>query len=266
MMARVYFNHTWFSSVRSESWNEADYEQVVMSNAESLFPQWVAVPFKTNVTGDDGAVKQPDFALIDRLYRRWCVVEVELSHHRLVQHVLPQVEAFRTGTYGDEHADYLYARDPSLDIHRLKAMIRVEPPEIVVIVDRPDTCWKPTLKTLDVWLSIAEPFRGPTDQLLMRVNGEIPDLPGNILTRLSRWQLRRLWKVHSPATLPTPTGHDDTLEIIVDNAPTLWKRTTLGDGVMLAAQSRGDVLDGWKAVDLVQHDDGTLSFQRVVPE
>jgi hypothetical protein len=265
LMARVFFNQTWFNSVRSGSWNEADYEQVIISNASILFPQWIAVPFKTNVMGDDGTVKQPDLALIDHSYRRWCVVEVELAHHHLVNHVLPQVEAFRTARYDDEHAAYLHRKDASLNLERLKTMMRTEPPEIIVIVDRPDTDWKKHLRPMEVALSIVEPFRGPGNQLLLRINGELPDLPGNVLTRLSRWQMRRLWKVHSPATLPEPSDDDGILEIAVENSPTFWKRTTIGDGVMLSALA-GDVLRGWKAVDLVQHDDGSLSIQPIMPE
>ena len=104
-MARIYFNKASFESVRSESWNEADFEQVILSNASILFPQWIAVPFKVNVTGEDGTVKQPDLALIDHSYRRWCVVEVELAHHNFMNHVLPQVEAFRTAAYGDPRGE-----------------------------------------------------------------------------------------------------------------------------------------------------------------
>jgi hypothetical protein len=34
--------------------------------------------------------KKPDLALIDRDYRAWWVVEVELAHHSLHHHVLPE--------------------------------------------------------------------------------------------------------------------------------------------------------------------------------
>ena len=264
-MARVYFNQTWFESVRSESWNEADYEQVVMNNAGILFPQWIAVPFKTNVVGDDGTIKQPDIALIDRSYRRWCVVEVELASHHFVNHVAPQVEAFRTAKYDNEHAEYLHRKQPSLDLARLKAMVAGEPPQIVVVVDRPDTDWKRRLKHMDIALTIVEPFRGPGTHTLLRINGEAPDLPGNVLTRLSRTQLRRLWKVHSPAALP-PSGEDNTLDVFVESAPTRWKVTRLATGVLVTPLWVGDILRGWKGVDLVRHDDGSLSIQPVVLE
>lgn len=265
-MARVYFNQTWFSSVRSDSWNEVDYEQVVLSNAHILFPQWIAVPFKTDVIGDDGAIKQPDIALIDRKYRRWCVVEVELASHHFANHVAPQVEAFRTAQYGDEHALYISEKDPTLDFGRLKQMVQGESPQILVIVDRPDTDWKKRLKAIDVGLSIVEPFRDENGtQILLRINGETPDLPGNVLTRLSRMQMRRLWKVHSPATLPS-AGDDDVLSVLVESQATRWRRTPLVTGTMLSPLDSGDVLRGWKAVDLVQHDDGTLTIHPVVRE
>jgi hypothetical protein len=264
-MARILFNSAWFESVRSNSWNEIDYEKVVISNAGLLFREWIAVPFKTDVIGEDGTTRQPDIALIDRNYRRWCVVEVELAHHSLVNHVLPQVEAFRTAKYGDKHAEYIHSKNSSLALGRLKVMVKFEPPQILVIVDRPDTDWKQTLNSRDVALSIVEPFRGPGTQVLLRVNGETPDLPNNVLTRLSRWQVRRLWKVHSPAAMPTPFNEDGTIEIVVDSQTTRWKLTSLDGSLMISAVD-GDVLRGWKSADLVSHDDGNLSIRPVARE
>jgi hypothetical protein len=144
-------------------------------------------------------------------------------------------------------------------------MVRSVPPQILVIVDRPDTDWKPRLKAIDVALSIVEPFRdAKATNVLLRVNGETPDLPGNVLSRLSRWQIRRLWSIQSPASLP-PFDTDGTLEVLVDNQPSRWKRTVIGSGVMVAAVG-GDPLQGWKGVDLIQHEDGSLSIQPVIPE
>ena len=266
-MARVLFNQIWFDSVRSQSWYETDYEQIVVRHCPALFPHWIAVPFKTNVLGEDGAVKQPDLALIDPNYRKWWVVEVELAHHHVITHVLPQVEAFRTGTYNAQHAQYLFARNPSLDLSKLVAMMSGEPPQILVIVDRPDTDWRRLLRARDVSLSIVEPFRGPNNELLLRVNGDQPELPGSVLTRCSRHAgIRRLWRVHSPAALPTAGREDGLLEIVFDGSPVLWKRVDLAGSVMLCVHEGGDVLKGWRGVDLVQHADGGLAFQPVAKE
>jgi hypothetical protein len=265
-VARVLYNRTWFDSVRSQSWYEADYEQMIMTHCADLFPRWVAVPFKTNVTGEDGTVKQPDLALIDPGYRKWCVVEIELAHHNVITHVLPQVEAFRTASYDKQHALYLYGREQSLHLDKLTAMMSGLPPEVLVVVDRPDTDWKRLLKARDVSLSIVEPFRGPGDQLLLRINGDQPELPGNVLTRCSRNVVRRLWRVYSPAALPSASREDGLLEIVFEGSPTLWKRVNLAGSVMLCVERGGDVLQGWRAVDLIEHEDGSLSFQPVARE
>lgn len=265
-VARVYFNQTWFNSVRSQSWYEADYEQVVIDHAPDLFPDWIVVPFKTVVVGENGAVKQPDLALIDASYRRWCVVEVELAHHDLITHVLPQVYAFKSGAYGREHALYLQTKRLDLDLCKLEAMMLGEPPEVLVIVDRPDTNWSRSLKAMDVSLSIVEPFRGPNNELLLRVNGDEPTLPGNILTRCSRGEVRRLWKVHAPAALPVVTLLNESFEVMYEGALTRWKRLDLAGSVVLCVERGGDVLGGLRAVDLVRHEDGSLSFQAAIRE
>jgi hypothetical protein len=265
-MARTFYNQTWFNSVRSQSWNEADYERLIVSYCRDLFPQWVAVPFKTNVAGEDGSVKQPDLALIDPRYRTWWVVEVELAHHNLFTHVLPQVDAFRSATYNEQHARYLHSMAPGLDLDKLTAMMSGAPPEVLVIVDRPDTNWRRSLKAIDVALSIVEPFRGPGEELMFRVNGDQPELPGNVLTRCSRGNVRRLWRVHSPAALPGSARPDELLEILHEGSPTLWKRLVLAGTVMLSVEHGGDILGGLRAVDLVQHEDGSLSFQAVTRE
>jgi hypothetical protein len=265
-MARVYFNGVWFNSVRSQSWLERDYEELVVSNCSDLFPCWIPVPFKADVLGEDGVVKRPDLALIDPHYRKWCVVEVELAYHDIFRHVLPQVDVFCAAIYDASHAQYLANQDSSLDPARLAQMMTGLPPDVMVIVDRPDTGWKRHLKPFGALLGIVEPFRGPNDEIMFRVNGDQPQIPGDVLTRCSRGEMRRFWKVHSPAALPSPFRDDQLLEILYQGLPTLWKRHDIAHGVMLSVESRGDVLDGLSLVDLVRHDDGSLRFQAVAKE
>jgi hypothetical protein len=271
-MARVYVDQTWFNSVRSQSWNERDYENLIIKNCADLFPRWIPVPFKVDVVGEDSVVKRPDLALIDPDYRKWCVVEVELAHHDIFSHVLPQVNVFCHGKYDEEHARHLARREPSLDRKRLNQMMLGSPPDVMVIVDRPDTGWKRHLKPLGAMLNIVEPFRGPNDELMFRVNGDHLESPGNVLTRCSRGDMRRFWKVHSPAALPGPTGDielfgdTDVLEIQYEMTPIIWKRHKFGKTVMLSAESRGDALDGLSLVDIVRHDDGSLRFEIVARE
>ena len=264
-VARILFKEVWFNSVRSTSWNETDFENLVISKAGDLFPGWIPVKFKADVVGNDGVTKRPDLALIDPQYRKWFVVEVELAHHDLHAHVLPQIEVFCTGYYGNEHAQYLKEQNDGLDLLRMIRMMNGSIPEVLVVVDRPDTNWEKPLKQTGALLGVIEPFRGPHDEILFRINGAQLELPGKLLTRCSRY-LRRYWKVHSPAALPASPRVDQYLEIEVSGAPMLWKRVDLSDSVMLTAVGHGDALEGISLADIVSEDDGKLRFVTIARE
>lgn len=265
-MARVLVDEKWYESVRSDSWNEPDYESLVLSHASRIFPEWVTVLFKANVEDRFGVVKRPDLALIDRQYRCWYVVEVEMSHHNLVGHVLPQIEVFASGIYTEAHADYLHGKDATLDRGRLGLMVKSEQPLVHVVVDRPDTNWAAKLRAFDVTLSSVEPFRDAQNNTLLRINGEQPRSPGNVVTRLTRNQLRRFWSVESPAALPAGINKDNPLKIVVDGAVTLWQVVEVGDGALIVTGERGDPLKGWRVVDLLRRDDGSFEIRKVIPE
>jgi hypothetical protein len=264
-LARILFKERWFNSVRSNSWNETDFENLVISRADDLFPGWIPAKFKADVVGIDGVTKRPDLALIDPQYRKWCVVEVELAHHDLLGHVLPQIEVFCSGSYGEEHAQHLKKHNDKLDLGRMIQMMHGLTPEVLVVVDRPDTGWKKPLSHAGALLGIVEPFRGPNDEILLRINGDEIELPGEILTRCNRY-LRRFWKVHSPATLPYSTRDDGYLEIAVAGLPVLWKRVHLANSVMLSVVGQGDAMQGILLADIVSDDDGGLRFVTVAKE
>lgn len=259
-MARLLLGYDWFESIRSQSWRESDYEAVVLNHAPSLFPAWRCVPFNETVVGEDGTRKKPDLALVDHDYRQWWVVEIELAHHDLYGHVIPQVDAFRTGDYGSAHAQALHARVPDLDLRRLEAMVLGEPPNVLVVVDSPGTNWRAPLLERRVSLAIVEPFRGQGPTMAVRLNGDQPEPHPTILTRCSRsGSIRRLWKVHSPAALPPG---EVVLAIEYQGIEARWSVVRLHDAIMLKAE-RGDLLADATAVDLVRRDDGGLAFRQV---
>jgi hypothetical protein len=259
-VARLLVGQDWYESIRPQSWRESDYEAVVLDQAPALFPAWRCVPFTETVEGEDGTRKKPDLALIDHEYRQWWVVEVELANHDLYGHVIPQVDVFRTGDYGEIHAYALHEKANDLDLGRLEAMILGEPPNVLVIVDSPSTNWKAPLLERRVALAVVEPFRGLGTSVALRLNGDQPEPHPTVLTRCTRnGSIRRLWKVHSPAVLPNDEG---VLVIEYDGVPTAWSVVRLHDSVMLKAE-RGDILTEAASVDLVRLDDGGLAFMQV---
>jgi hypothetical protein len=259
-MARLLVGHTWYETIGSRSWSEQDYEALVLAEASNLFPSWRCVRFKASIEGDDGVRKKPDLALVDHHYRQWWVVEIELAHHDLYGHVIPQVDAFRTGSYGESHAAALLAAAPDLDADRLSAMVGGEPPDVLVIVDSPNTTWRGPLRERRVQLAIVEPFRSMGTSIALRLNGDQPEPHPTTLSRCTRsGRLRRFWKVHSPAALMPGA---DVLQIEYRGVVTIWHVVHLQDSVMLKPE-HGDVLAEAASVDLVRRDDGGLAFRQV---
>ena len=71
--------------------NEAELEKVVIDNYEYLFgPDSFYLP-KTKIKTSDGFGTIPDGFAIDIRQRRWYIVEAELGHHDVWNHIAKQV-------------------------------------------------------------------------------------------------------------------------------------------------------------------------------
>lgn len=77
--------------IKSPFDNEAELEQVIIDNYEHIFgPSSIYLPKKKIKTGD-GAGTIPDGFAIDLSSRKWYLVEAELLHHTVWNHIAPQV-------------------------------------------------------------------------------------------------------------------------------------------------------------------------------
>ena len=77
--------------IKSPFDNEAELEQVVIDNYEHIFgPSSIYLPKKKIKTGD-GAGTIPDGFAIDLASNKWYLVEAELLHHSVWNHIAPQV-------------------------------------------------------------------------------------------------------------------------------------------------------------------------------
>ena len=71
--------------------NEDEIERVAIANAEYIFgPSSIYVP-KTLIRTLDGTGTIPDGYAIDLDGRRWYIIEAELAHHSVWNHIAPQV-------------------------------------------------------------------------------------------------------------------------------------------------------------------------------
>ena len=184
-MARLLIKGESFEKVSSDAYWESEFERLVFREAAALYPEYHFVPFRTEVESEHGVAK-PDFALVERRYRRWWVVEAELAHHSLSAHVLPQVEKLAAGVYGPSHAAYLHDHANALDGEALGNMMKGSQPRVLVVVNAPRPTWIGPLSRFDALLAIVEIFRSSRGEHVLRVNGDYPSPPADALSQC-RW-------------------------------------------------------------------------------
>ena len=243
-MARVLVRGRWYESLPHRAQLESEFETIVEQHANDLFPGFTAVPFKADVRTPNG-VRRGDLALVATNYLDWWVVEVEMSHHSLTGHVMPQVEGLLEGDYGPEHAARIVdGSRRQLEHDAVVEMIRGAQPKVLVVVDRPRPNWVQPLKHMSVPLAIAEVFRSDLNEIAIRLNGEAPRPPraDQAICRPDP-VLPRSLQVLSPGILPFANREHG--EIDISGQISVWTRIDTGDRVLLRPVD-GDPLGQWR--------------------
>ena len=228
-MARFLLGDEWFDQLSSTSLYESEYERLLLSNTGALFPDYHVVEFKPIIQSEYGTAK-PDLALVDRELRLWWVVEVELAHHSLKGHVLPQVEILTSGHYGASEAELLSQSIPELDTEVASDLVKGAQPPVLVIVNQARPGWHEAIAQFGASLMIAEVFRSGRNAHAIRANGTYPTIAGDFVSdcTLDR-SLPGLLVVQSPARLDAPQGA--RLEIEIAGTITEWTRFDVQDKV-----------------------------------
>lgn len=170
---RLLFDDEWFDAVASSGQYEHDFEAIVTHRARSLFAGYHALPFKVAVESEHER-KMPDLALVDLEYRDWWVVEVEMAHHSLHGHVLPQVEVFANGVYTEEHVTHMAKQASRLSPWFLRDMMKAAQPGVLVVVNKGVPGWMEAVERAGGRLAIVEVFRSERNRHVLRVDGYWP--------------------------------------------------------------------------------------------
>lgn len=263
-MARLIVQGERFDSKSSYAFLEKEYERVILKEAPKLFPETIAIPFNTPIVSD-GVQKRPDIALIAPDLRCWWVVEIELAHHSLYDHVLPQVEVFANGAYGRTHAEAICKALPDLDIEAVRAMMRGAQPEVLVVVNQPVPDWVKPLEKVGAKTVIVEIFHSKTNLPVYRINGHELEVPSTFLTtcRVDK-RFPRMLLVDAPATLPQ--NQEEGLEIIFEGAVTTWKQFSIADRTWLRPDRNNPVSAAiGTEMRIVQTTDGQMALELEEP-
>jgi len=258
-MSRILFDGEWYDELAGSALYETDYESIVLQESCHLYPDYLAVEFKTLVSSPDRAAKA-DFALVAQDYRDWWVVEVEMGHHDFERHVIPQVRTLASASYGAREAEYLCERAPNLSRRAILDMMKGRQPRVLVVIDSAQLDWADKLRRYDAALAIIQVFRSDRNRYVYRINGERPRRPAGVLTRCRLDPtLPRLLQVESPASLAI--GRGARIKMRYENGLTEWERMDAQNKVWLNPVSANPLKPGVEYV-IMQHDDCTFEIQQ----
>jgi hypothetical protein len=259
-MAKLLIDGVLYQSLSSTAFFEDEYEILVLRGCASLFPQHYAVPFKKLVESEDGRA-MPDLALIEKSYRKWWVVEIELAHHSLTRHVLPQVAVLANAVYARDVATYLSQQSNELHPPSLENMMKGSQPQVLVIANSLVPDWVQPLSSYGALLAAVEVFRSDRNKHALRLNGACPrELGDEISTLRFDPLIPRLMIVDSPGGLQSSS--DKRLLIELDGAITEWTVIPTKDRVWLSPVKANPLVPGHKYA-LLKDDDGRLKLQPV---
>lgn len=258
-MARILVNDTWYEQLDPSALYESEFERLVLDRADLLYPEFYAVPFKPLVFSEDDAAK-PDFALIDKEYRNWWVVEVEMVSHSLNSHVLPQIRTLSQATYGEPEAYLLSQQDTRLHLEKLRDLMKGKQPQVLVILNASKADWEAPLMRHDAILSFCEIFRSNSGDVVLRVDGAYPEQSTEVLSSCYVDPImRQFLVVESPACLGVLPNQ--RIAMFYDGGVTEWIRTDAQDTVWLNSVADNPLLPRQK-YDIARRSDGKLIIQR----
>jgi hypothetical protein len=258
-MSKVLFNGEWFKQISVSALYETEYERVFSSNVELIYPGYYLVPFKLTVSDEADSAKA-DFALIHKECRDWWIVEVELGSHPLEGHVLPQVRTLSRAVYGQREAEYLCAKQPSLEKDRVAAMMKGQQPRVLVMVNTPKPDWVEPLKRFDALVGVFEIFRSERNRYVFRLNGEHPP---QIVELVSDCYFDRLLPrflvIQSPGILRC--RHGERLVLQYDDGVSEWERIDIENMVYLSPIG-ANPLNAKDKYELLRLESGSMTIRR----
>jgi len=240
--------------------DERQFEAVAKSQLEQTLSTFWVVDFKPLVVADEGEQRRPDLAIVDRAYRTWVVVEVELSRHSLSHHVRPQVESLARANYHADHAHYLASAAPHLDLKRLRNLLTFVPPDFMVVVDCQSVVqkgWLELERELAAHLTFLEAYRASNNDSVFVLSGFLPQLrPERIATLRKHAMLNALVckeLAAMPAAIPSFCAYSG-------ERPLLWRVTRTGNAAVLLPPGGVTIRDD-RRYELLRSDNGRFRLE-----
>jgi hypothetical protein len=261
-MSKVFADGTWYVKKYSSSMLEKQYLYRIEQWKDALFPDYWCVNFETEVISNDYGTRKPDLALIDKKYRYWYVVEVELETDNK-SHVEQQIKVFSSGKYGEKHARYLKSENSELDIDKLNVLMGIKP-TVLMIVPKVKDSWVNSMSQFGCQFMVIEILENNFKKEIIRVEGiELLKSDDQFLSDLSYFPgINRALEIRNPAAvLDLPKS----LKIKTNNEFKTWNITNWGSKFILLAEGSIDIeMNPGVSYSLVRNSDGILALEKKV--
>lgn len=213
--------------------HEPHFSDIAKTELAKVLPGFSILDFSPFIVGDEGARRRPDLALIDRNYRMWAVVEVELEQHSLENHVLPQVRTFATGRYDASHAELLHSKDPTLNLEKLRNLTTYVSPMVSVVVNSRSVLengWAVLESEYSARLTFLESFRSDNMDVIVLISGYLPTPPPYRIIKLKKTAMLNALICTQPEDVPADIARD--MWMYWDQRPRRWQVARAKDHVM----------------------------------
>lgn len=242
---RIYAHNSHYDELDSRYFYESEFENQILQNHQDIFPDGTLLKFKKDIVSHLGNVRA-DMLFIPKDLSYWVIIEVELSHHSLTGHVIPQIEKLVNGVYDSEFTDLILASGdiphPREDIDSL---VKGEPPLIYVISNDYSERWMTEVKRTGATFFSIRLFKNKTTGELAYYYDIIPDLTesSDVISVVEKdLLLKSHLKIHSPAKLPI--RNKEQVDISFENKISRWVRFDVKDGVWLKPKGSYPTLIG----------------------
>jgi len=231
-MHKLLVQNEWYETLPPHAIPDTAFEELLHPRADLLFPGFFSVRLRYRVSNDKGHAG-PQLALIEQTYRSWWLVLLETGEPPPAEFIKLQAEIVRAARFGREFATLLASRNSQIDLPSVEKLVLNEVPGLFVILGHPPA---PQLDDPAVRIGIAEVFRSPRGEQILRINGRHPEVPDERLGTCERkWRLTpsifRLVLIN-PASVIIP----QTFEMEVEGTVSTWTCFKKGTEQLLVAQ------------------------------
>jgi hypothetical protein len=208
-----------YALIKSNDWAEQYFSTVVQKFSHVIFPNHYCFKFEVDMFYIGNKVR-PDLILIEKQFKDWWLVEVELERHSWLNHIQEQIEKILNAEITDKHQEKIKEKLSSHlkklglnenedQMARVKSLINNERHKTLVIVDSEPKSWMNELQKGDARLMTVQVYRNERNDHMIRCDTSLPSISNQVVTYLNPTNDRFVpnWlEVVSPHRLKSQNG------------------------------------------------------------